>query len=93
MKYKLGGLPGKGIGRNSAVILKVWRGQRGNFRVREMLITRIAFLLSETFLVILLLLLKWKENSGTVSSHIAEEGYSPFLIFFVVNCIYFYSLN
>lgn len=39
-----------------------------------MLITKIAFLLSEMFLVILLLLLKSKkENSGTVSSHIAEE--------------------
>lgn len=47
-----------------------------------MLITKIAFLLSETFLVILLLLLKSKkENSGIVSSHIAEENYSPFLIF------------
>lgn len=47
-----------------------------------MLISKIAFLLSEMFLVILLLFLKSKkENSRTVSSHIAEENYSPFLIF------------
>lgn len=81
MKYKLWGLLDKGISRNSVVILEVWSGQKGNFRMKEMLISKIAFLLSETFLVILLLLLKWKKNGVIVSSHIPEENYSPFLFF------------
>lgn len=55
MEYKLGGLLSKGIGRNFIIILKV-KGE--NSRVREMLVTKIAFLPSETFLVILLLLQK-----------------------------------
>lgn len=55
MEYKLGELLGKGIGRNFIIILKV-KGKKS--RARGMLVTKIAFLPSETFLVILLLFLK-----------------------------------